>query len=103
VLVCPTTALPAVPADFDQSKDKLKINGRPLSNVSLGWVMTTPFNTMSRCPVVSMPSGRAKNGIPTGIQIVGRTYCDADVFRAALAYETAQGPWFTDAAHRPAL
>ena len=103
VLVCPTTALPAVPADFDQSKDKLKINGKPLSNVSLGWVMTTPFNTMSRCPVVSMPSGRAKNGIPTGIQIVGRTYCDADVFRAALAYETAQGPWFTDAAHRPAL
>jgi amidase len=103
VLVCPTTALPAVPADFDQSKDKLKINGKPLSNVSLGWVMTTPFNTMSRCPVVSMPSGRAKNGIPTGIQIVGRTYCDADVFRAALAYETAQGPWFADAAHRPAL
>jgi amidase len=103
VLVCPTTALPAVPADFDQSKDKLRINGKPVSNVSLGWVMTTPFNTMSRCPVVSMPSGRAKNGIPTGIQIVGRTYCDADVFRAALAYETAQGPWFTDASHRPAL
>ena len=49
----------------------------------LGWVMTTPFNTMSRCPVLSMPSGRAKNGVPTGIQIVGRTYCDADVFRAA--------------------
>ncbi len=62
VLICPTTALPAVPADFDQSKDKLRINGKPVSNVSLGWVMTTPFNTMSRCPVVSMPSGRAKNG-----------------------------------------
>jgi amidase len=56
VLVCPTTALPAVPADFDQSKDKIRINGKPVSNVSLGWVMTTPFNTMSRCPVVSMPS-----------------------------------------------
>ena len=102
VLVCPTTALPAVPADFDQSKDTVKIN-RKAVNPFLGWVMTTPFNTMSRCPVLSMPSGRAKTGVPTGIQIVGRTYCDADVFRAGLAYETAQGQWFRNSDTRPAL
>lgn len=103
VLVCPTTALAAVPADFDQSKDSVKINGKTVSNPFLGWVMTTPFNTMSRCPVVSVPSGHARNGVPTGIQIVGRTYCDGDVFRAAMAYETAQGQWFKTAASRPTL
>ena len=65
--------------------------------------MTTPFNTMSRCPVLSVPSGRAKNGVPTGIQIVGRTYCDADVFQAAMAYETAQGQWYGSDAMRPRL
>jgi amidase len=65
--------------------------------------MTTPFNAMSRCPVLSVPSGRAKNGVPTGIQIVGRTYSDADVFQAAMAYETAQGQWFRDAGTRPKL
>ena len=65
--------------------------------------MTTPFNTMSRCPVLSVPSGRAKNGVPTGIQIVGRTYCDGDVFRAAAAYENAAGPWFTTKDRRPNL
>jgi amidase len=43
------------------------------------------------------------NGVPTGIQIVGKTYCDADVFRAGLAFETAVGGWFADAASRPAL
>jgi Asp-tRNA(Asn)/Glu-tRNA(Gln) amidotransferase A subunit family amidase len=102
VLICPTTALPAVPADFDQSKDKVLINRKPVSPF-LGWVMTVPFNMMSRCPVLSVPSGRAKNGVPTGIQIVGRTYCDADVFQAAMAYEAAQGAWFTSAATRPPL
>ena len=73
------------------------------SNPFLGWVMTTPFNTMSRCPVLSIPSGQAKYGVPTGIQIVGRTYRDADVFQAAMAYETAQGQWFSSAATRPKL
>ena len=102
VLVCPTNALPAVPADFDHSKDTVEINGKVV-NPSLGWVMTTPFNMMSRCPVLSVPTGRAGNGVPTGLQIVGRTYRDADVFRAGLAFEEAQGAWYGDAARRPAL
>ncbi len=102
VFICPTTALPAVSADFDQSRDEVRINGRPVDPM-LGWVMTAPFNTLSRCPVITVPSGRARNGVPTGIQIVGRTYRDADVFRAAMAYETAVGPWFADAAGRPSL
>lgn len=100
VLVCPTTAIAAVPAQFDHSKDTVRINGK-LVNPSLGWAMTTPFNMLSRCPVLSVPSGRGANGVPTGIQIVGRTYCDADVFQAALAYETVQGQWFRNAQTRP--
>ncbi|PSJ58873.1 amidase [Pseudaminobacter soli (ex Li et al. 2025)] len=102
ILVCPTNALPAVPADFDHSVGSVEINGKQV-NPMLGWAMTTPFNMMSRCPVLSVPSGRASNGVPTGIQIVGRTYCDADVFRAGLAFETAQGSWYQDAANRPSL
>jgi amidase len=92
-----------LPADFDQSKDTVRINGREIRNPFLGWAMTTPFNAMSRCPVISMPSGRARNGVPTGIQIVGRSYCDADVFRAAMAFETAQGAWYRSAGLRPKL
>lgn len=102
VLICPTTALPAVPADFDQTKEEVKINGKVVDPM-LGWVMTTPFNTMSRCPVLSVPSGHAKNGVPTGIQIIGRTYCDEDVFRAGMAYEKAVGGWYGEKAKRPKL
>jgi Asp-tRNA(Asn)/Glu-tRNA(Gln) amidotransferase A subunit family amidase len=102
VLICPTMALPAVEAEFDQTKDQPIINGKPV-NPFLGWGMTTPFNMLSRCPVLSVPSGRASNGIPTGIQIVGRTYSDGDVFRAALAFEDAVGGWLRSAKDRPVI
>ena len=102
VLICPTTAIPAVPADFDSTKDELRINGKEV-NKMLGWCMTTPFNTLSRCPVLTVPSGRASNGVPTGIQIVGKTYCDEDVFQAGMAYETALGGWFNTIDKRPTL
>lgn len=101
-LVCPTTAIPAVAADHDQSQDALQINGVAVNSM-IGWVLTMPFNMLSRCPVLSVPSGRAANGCPTGLQIVGRTYCDGDVFRIARAYEAAVGPWYASAEQRPTL
>lgn len=104
VLICPTTALPAVRADFDPTLHDVRINGKKAALWPiLAWCMTTPFNTMSRCPVLCVPSGHASNGVPTGIQIVGRTYSDADVFRAGTAYEAALGGWYRDKATRPAL
>ena len=75
-------------ADFDHSQDTLMINGKSVNPV-LGWPMTTPFNSLSRCPVLTVPTGRASNGVPTSIQIIGRTYTDKDVFQAGLAYESA--------------
>jgi Asp-tRNA(Asn)/Glu-tRNA(Gln) amidotransferase A subunit family amidase len=57
---------------------------------------------MSRCPVLAMPSGFADNGVPTGIQIVGRTYDDETVFRVGAALEQVQ-PWFDTPERRPAL
>ena len=61
----------------------------------LGWAMTLPFNMASSHPVLSLPSGRARNGVPTGAQIVGRSYGDADVIRAALALEQTNA-WRTE-------
>jgi amidase len=100
VLVCPTNALPAVRADFDHSQDTLMINGKSVNPV-LGWPMTTPFNSLSRCPVLTVPTGRASNGVPTSIQIIGRTYTDKDVFQAGLAYESAASAWFAGKGLRP--
>ena len=58
--------------------------------------MTLPFNMCSRCPVLVVPCGRSRDGVPLGVQIVGRTYDDVSVFRAAAAFAAAT-PWFDDA------
>ncbi|MEM7114294.1 MAG: amidase [Chloroflexota bacterium] len=88
LFICPTIASTGVAADNDYSKDALTIDGQTI-DPKLGWVMTYPFNMLSRCPVLTIPSGQASNNVPTGIQLVGPTYEDAVVFQAAMAYERA--------------
>ncbi len=101
ILLCPTLPLPATKAGESYVKRKLRINGKPQQSIN-HWLMTICFNIMSRCPVMSMPSGLASNGVPTGLSIVGRTYDDVSVFRAAAAFERAQ-PWYTTPALLPKL
>ena len=84
----------------DSTRDTILINGKPVDPF-LGWALTVPFNMLSRLPVLALPSGHAANGVPTGLQIVGRSYRDRDVFQAGLAYEAALGGWFTGPANRP--
>lgn len=102
VLICPTTGVANVPADHDVSISPFEIEGLPV-RPELGWVLTTPFNMLSRCPVLSVPSGFGASSVPTGIQIVGPAYRDENVFRAAMAYENALGGWFHNKAARPSL
>jgi Asp-tRNA(Asn)/Glu-tRNA(Gln) amidotransferase A subunit family amidase len=99
-LVCPTFAIPAFPAEWGMT-DSIAVNGEPLED---WWdvVMTTPFNILSRCPVMSIPSGRSKDGVPTGVSIVGRTYDDVTVFRIAAALERVE-PWLDTPSTRPNL
>ncbi|MFD8010848.1 amidase [Streptomyces sp. NPDC058955] len=98
VLLCPTTAIPALRADDDYLSTRVVIGGVELDSY-LEAAMTTVFNIAGRCPVLSVPSGIAANGVPTGVQIVGRTYDDAAVFRVAAAIEAVR-PW---GGRRPAL
>jgi Asp-tRNA(Asn)/Glu-tRNA(Gln) amidotransferase A subunit family amidase len=66
-------------------------------------VMTHQFNMLHNCPVLAVPSGHTAQGVPTGIQIVGRTWDDARVFHAGLAYEKALGGWYTTKDKRPVI
>ena len=65
-------------------------------------MLTPVFNIMSRCPVLNVPSGFADNGVPTGLQIAGRTYDDVTAFRVGAALERER-PWFDVDARRPTL
>jgi len=101
LLICPTLAVPAVPAEHDPTDPAFRINDVKV-DAMLQWCLTYPFNMLSRCPVMSVPSGHASSGVPTGLQIVGRTFDDVSVFRAAAAYERAR-PWLDTAARRPKI
>jgi aspartyl-tRNA(Asn)/glutamyl-tRNA(Gln) amidotransferase subunit A len=88
-LICPTFAVPALPAEYDSDK-------------ALDTLMTVPFNIASRCPVITVPSGRSRDGVPTGLSVVGKTYDDVTVFRVAAAHEQ-RFPWLDAPERRPAL
>ena len=62
-------------------------------NPELGWVMTLLFNMLSRCLVISIPSGTRRDNSPTGIQLVGLGYEVTRVIQAAFAYEAVFEPW----------
>lgn len=86
VFLCPTLSIGSVRADHDVLARDFKIEGRVV-DPEYGWIFTHHFNMLHNCPVVSVPSGRDRNGIPTGLQIVGPTFDDLTVFRAAMLYE----------------
>lgn len=88
ILICPTLSIGAVRADHNPVGKTFVVDGRPV-DAEYGWVLTHPFNMLSNCPVVSVPSGRDRHGVPTGIQIIGPTFCDAAVIGAALQFEAA--------------
>ena len=102
VLIVPTIGTTRVAADFDYSRDELRVAGKKVDPF-LGWTLTWPFNTLGRCPVLNVPAGLADNGVPAGIQIIGRSYDDLSVFQAGFAYEQALGGPFIRKDRRPPL
>ena len=100
LFVCPTLATTFIKADSDHAVDEVRINGQAVDPM-LGWSLTYPFNLVNRCPVISLPSGRGSNNVPTGIQLVGSSFEDATVIEAALAYEDANPELFVGLRNHP--
>ena len=103
VMICPALSVPAVKAEHNMADPDFQINGK-LTESYLGWNMCYPFNMVSQCPVMCIPNGFCpETGVPIGLQIVGRTFDDLSVFRAAAAFEAAQPPLYNKQRFRPNL
>jgi amidase/aspartyl-tRNA(Asn)/glutamyl-tRNA(Gln) amidotransferase subunit A len=56
----------------------------------IGWCLTYLLNFTGH-PAASIPAGLS-NGLPVGMQIIGRRYADNDVLAASAAFERLR-PW----------
>ena len=86
-LLCPTMAVPPWPA----SKAAAKSFRDASRGARISPAMTTLFNLVPQCPVISVPVGahaRADDaGLPIGLQVVGRRWRDDVVLEVARAVE----------------
>jgi len=88
LLLTPTLAVP--PFAIEEGMGPRVIDGKEVS--ILGWMaFTFPFNLTGQ-PAASVPCGWTREGLPVGLQIVGRRLDDVTVLQAAAAFEEAS-PW----------
>jgi aspartyl-tRNA(Asn)/glutamyl-tRNA(Gln) amidotransferase subunit A len=87
LVLTPTLPITAFEAGADYPPT---LNGDPTSY--LGWTkFTYPFNITGQ-PAATVPVGFDREGLPVGLQIVGRWRADEAVLRAAAAFERLV-PW----------
>ena len=88
LLLTPQTAVPAFDVDQFEVTEVAGVKGSPIFD----WTpFTYPFNLTGQ-PAASVPCGWTDDGLPVGLQIVGRRFDDLTVLRAAAAFEQAS-PW----------
>ena len=83
LLACPTVAVPPYPVEQAYPTE---IAGQKLTTY-IDWMFLTFVITLTGCPAVSIPCGFTKDGLPVGLQLVGRTRGDAELLGAARLLE----------------
>ena len=86
LLLTPTLAVPPFEVGSSGPPEIAGVRG------ALDWMaFTYPFNLTGQ-PAASVPCGWTDDGLPVGLQIIGRRFDDVTVLRAAAAFERAL-PW----------
>ncbi|MDP8924275.1 MAG: amidase family protein [Chloroflexota bacterium] len=85
LLLLPSTQMAAFPKEIERPTE---IDGRPLGD-PIESSLATYGISITGLPALSVPCGFTGDGRPIGLQIVGRWRREADVLRAATAFEDA--------------
>ena len=79
LLVCPSVSIPPFPVEQTYID---VIDGQKVESY-IDWFAITFAVTMTACPVVSLPAGFTAEGLPVGMQIIGKPRGEAALLRAA--------------------
>jgi amidase len=88
-LILPVSQVP--PFDVSQ-RYPTEIEGVKM-NTYIDWMKSCYFITVTGHPAISVPCGFTPEGLPVGVQIVGRHQDDRGVLQLAHAFEQATGVW----------
>ena len=88
-LVLPVSQVP--PFDLNEPWVR-EIDGTRLENY-IDWMRSCYWVTVTGLPAISVPCGFTPEGLPIGVQIVGRHQDDLGVLQFAHAFEAATGQW----------
>jgi len=84
-IVCVVNQVPPFDAALDWPKS---IEGVAMESY-VAWMKSTYWISATLCPAISVPAGFTAEGLPVGIQIVGRYRDDVGVLQLAHAFEQA--------------
>jgi amidase len=85
--LCAVNQVPPFDADISWPRE---IDGVAM-NSYIDWMKSAYWITATFCPAISVPAGFTRDGLPVGIQIVGRYRDDFGVLQIAHAFEQATG------------
>ena len=88
-LVLPVSQVP--PFDITQPY-VTEINGEAMTTY-LDWMRSCYYISVTGLPAISVPCGFTSDGLPVGVQIVGRHREEVEVLRLAHAFEQSTGYW----------
>ncbi|MEI7769067.1 MAG: amidase [Chloroflexales bacterium] len=88
-LVLPVSQVPPFPIEQPYVTE---IDGVKLDSY-IGWMRSCYYITLTSLPAIAVPAGFTPEGLPVGLQIVGRYRDELSVLRLAHAYEQATQLW----------
>jgi amidase len=86
-ILCAVNQVPPFDAKLDWPKE---IEGIKMEHY-IAWMKSAYWISATFCPAISVPAGFTVDGLPVGIQIVGRYRDDFGVLQLAHAFEQATG------------